>query len=79
MPHLQSRSKNKKSLKFRNSYGIKFDYVDQTYPKWKITAHDGIYKTSIEMFNSRTDVEWYEISVFDNDWKQIRFVTEQIY
>jgi len=46
-----------------------------TYPEWKITAHDGIYKTTMEMFNSGTDVEWYEISVFDDDWKPIRFVT----
>ena len=46
-----------------------------TYPKWKITAHDSIYKTSMEMFNNRTDVEWYEIGVFDDDWKPIRFVT----
>ena len=46
-----------------------------TYPKWKITAHDGIYKTTMEMFNTRTDVEWYEVGVFDDDWKPIRFVT----
>jgi len=46
-----------------------------TYPKWKITQHDGIYKTTMEMFNSRTDVNWYEIGVFDDDWKPIRFVT----
>ena len=46
-----------------------------TYPKWKVTAHDGVHKTTMEMFNSRTDVEWYEIGVFDKEWKPIRFVT----
>ena len=46
-----------------------------TYPKWKITAYDSIYKTTMEMFNKRSDVKWYEIGVFDDDWKPIRFVT----
>ncbi len=31
---------------------------------------------SMEMFNNRTDVEWYEVGVFDDDWKPIRFVTK---
>ena len=46
-----------------------------TYPKWKITAHDSIYKTTMEMFNKRSDVKWYEIGVFDDEWKPINFVT----
>ena len=46
-----------------------------TYPKWKITAHDGIYKTTMEMFNKRSDVKWYEIGVFDDEWEPINFVT----
>ena len=27
------------------------------------------------MFNKRKDVEWYEIGVFDADWKPVPFVT----
>ena len=29
----------------------------------------------MEMFNKRADVKWYEIGVFDEDWKPIPFVT----
>jgi len=47
-----------------------------TYPKWKITAYDSIYKTTMEMFNKRSDVKWYEIGVFDEEWEPIPFVTK---
>lgn len=29
----------------------------------------------MEMFNRRADVEWYEIGVFDKEWKSVPFVT----
>ena len=29
----------------------------------------------MEMFNKRKDVKWYEIGVFDEEWKAIPFVT----
>ena len=31
--------------------------------------------TSMEVFNKRSDVQWYQIGVFDEDWKPIPFVT----
>jgi hypothetical protein len=35
----------------------------------------GVYKTTMEMFNKRQDVEWYEIGVFDSEWNSIPFVS----
>lgn len=46
-----------------------------TYPKLEAAFADGIYKTTMEMFNKRQDVEWYEIGVFDSEWNSIPFVS----
>jgi hypothetical protein len=46
-----------------------------TYPELEASHVTGIYKTTMEMFNKRKDVEWYEIGVFDNEWKPIPFVS----
>lgn len=35
----------------------------------------GLLKTEMSIFNKRADVEYYEIGVFDKDWKSISFVT----
>jgi len=47
-----------------------------TYPKWKTSYIDGIHKTTMEMFNTRADVKYYEIGIFDEEWKPIPFVTD---
>ncbi len=47
-----------------------------TYPTWKVSGVDGIKKTNIRLWNSRPDVEYYEIGVFAEDLKTpIPFVT----
>jgi hypothetical protein len=46
-----------------------------TYPKWSVSAIEGVKKTTMTMFNSRKDVQFYEIGVFDESWKPIPFVT----
>ena len=46
-----------------------------TYPKWSTSQIDGIKKTTMSMFNRRKDVRFYEIGVFNKDWKPIPFVT----
>lgn len=46
-----------------------------TYPKLSPSHLDNVYKTTMEMFNKRSDVEYYEIGVFDEDWNPIPFVT----
>jgi len=46
-----------------------------TYPKLIPSHLDNVYKTTMEMFNKRADVEFYEIGVFDKEWNSIPFVT----
>ena len=46
-----------------------------TYPKWKLSHVSGVIKTKIELLNKRKDVEYYEIGVFDKDFKNVPFVT----
>lgn len=46
-----------------------------TYPKWEVAHVEGIYKATMEMFNKRRDVEWYEVGIFDENWEPIQFVS----
>lgn len=46
-----------------------------TYPTWKSSHVAGVSKTTMEMFNKREDVEYYEIGVFDKDFNPIPFVS----
>ena len=46
-----------------------------TYPKWQMSEIEGIKKTTMELFNKRADVQWYQIGIFDKEWESIPFVT----
>jgi hypothetical protein len=46
-----------------------------TYPIWRPSHIAGVVTTKMEIFNKRQDIEWYEIGVFDKDWKAVPFVT----
>lgn len=46
-----------------------------TYPKLEPSHLDNVYRVTMEMFNKRDDVEYYEIGVFDKEWKPIPFVS----
>lgn len=46
-----------------------------TYPKLEPAYIDGLYKTTMTIFNKRPEVEYYEIGVFDNEWNPIPFVS----
>lgn len=46
-----------------------------TYPKLQPSYVDGIYTARVEVFNRRQDVEYYEIGVFDKDFKPVPFTT----
>ena len=46
-----------------------------TYPTWKMSVVQGVKKTTMELWNSRKDVGYYEVGVFDELWKPIPFVT----
>lgn len=46
-----------------------------TYPKMEPSYLDGLYVTTMKMFNKRADVEYYEIGVFDKDFNPVPFVS----
>lgn len=46
-----------------------------TYPKLGPAHIDGLYKTTMTLFNKRPEVEYYEIGVFDREWNSIPFVS----
>jgi hypothetical protein len=46
-----------------------------TYPKWKMSFIPSAKMTTMQMFNKRKDVQWYEIGVFDEEWNLLPFVT----
>lgn len=46
-----------------------------TYPKLTPSHIDGVSITTMQMFNKRKEIEYYEIAVFDSKWNPIPFVT----
>lgn len=46
-----------------------------TYPKLEPSFMNGLHQTTMTMFNKRSDVDYYEIGVFDSEWKAIPFVS----
>jgi len=46
-----------------------------TYPKLRPSFAEDIYTTSIDLFNRRQDVEYYEVGIFDKDFKVVPFTT----
>jgi len=46
-----------------------------TYPELEISGVPNVYVTSMELFNSRNDVDYYEIKVYDKDMKSVPFAT----
>lgn len=57
------------------SLGASAHEMTPTYPKLQPSHIDGVYKTTLEMFNKREDVLYYEIGVFDKDKNPIPFVS----
>ena len=46
-----------------------------TYPEWKMSFIPSAKMTTMQIFNKRADVKWYQIGVFDKEWNSIPFVT----
>lgn len=46
-----------------------------TYPKLEPSHLGGVVKTTMQMFNKREDVQYYEIGVFDGEFNPVPFVT----
>lgn len=48
-----------------------------TYVKPSISAIDGVYEATFTLFNSRKDIKFYELAVFDVDWVRVPFATDE--
>jgi hypothetical protein len=46
-----------------------------TYPKFKPSFLDGIVVTTMSLFNKRKEIEYYDISIFDQEWQPVPFAT----
>lgn len=47
-----------------------------TYPKFEPSFIAGASYTKMQLFNKRQDVEYYELSVYDNEWNAVTFASE---
>ena len=47
-----------------------------TYPKFQYSFIDGVMYTKMQLFNKRKEVEYYELSVYDDNWNKISFASE---
>lgn len=47
-----------------------------TYPKFTPSYIDGVLVTKMKLWNRRKDVSYYEVQLFDEDWKPISFAAE---
>lgn len=48
-----------------------------TYPELRPSYVPGIVTTRLELFNSRKDIEYYEVGVFDGNWNKVPFATDE--
>jgi hypothetical protein len=62
-------------LMMLTSYEVGAHEMTPTYPKLERSHVRGVYKSTLQIFNKRKDVEYYEIGVFDKKFKPIPFVT----
>ena len=46
-----------------------------TYPKIEPAYVDGVSVIKMKMWNRRSDASYYEVNVFDDDWKSVPFAT----
>jgi hypothetical protein len=46
-----------------------------TYPTFEASFMEGIVVTTMKIFNKRSDVDYYELTVHDKDWKPIPFAS----
>ena len=48
-----------------------------TYPKLERSYVDGILQVTMELFNSRKDVKYYEILVYDSEFNPVKFAAQE--
>ena len=48
-----------------------------TYPKFESSFIDGVLQTKMELFNRRQEVSYYELGVFDENWRPVTFASSE--
>ena len=61
---------------FVQSMHLSAHEMTPTYPVLKPSFMAGIYTTEMQMFNTREEVEYYEIDVLDSEFYTIPFATK---
>jgi len=46
-----------------------------TYPELEMSHMAGVYKADMVLLNTREDIRYYGLNVFDKDWNPVRFAT----
>lgn len=58
--------------------GISYAHeLTPTYFKMEPSIYDGVLVTTMTMFNRREDIRYYQIEVYDNDWKPLTFAASE--
>ena len=60
---------------FLSATSVAAHEMTPTYPKAMPSGVSGVVKYEMSLFNARSDVDYYEIGVFDKDWNPTRFAT----
>lgn len=47
-----------------------------TYPTFDVSFIEGVLQTKMQLFNKRKEIEYFELSVYDADWKSLSFASE---
>lgn len=47
-----------------------------TYPKLKQSYVQGVLYTTMTLFNKRSDIQYYELGVFDAEWNKVPFAVQ---
>ena len=48
-----------------------------TYPQFEPSFMEGIVVTTMKIFNKRSDVEYYKLTVHDENWRPIPFASTE--
>jgi hypothetical protein len=48
-----------------------------TYPELVPSHINGVYQTTMILFNRRDDIEYYQINVYDQEWNPVAFAIGQ--
>ena len=55
---------------------VKAHQFTPTYPRFEPSFVEDVMSTKMELFNKRSEVEYYELSVYDANWNPVVFASE---